>query len=200
MVHLYNKFCSMIINKKLFYIPIICAFICIASCTTQHYIRKTDKVVTKLFAKDSVKATKTVSKYVPIQTVTKVSTRYVKGKNDTINTVTTYTVDCDSAIVATLDEVARKHVKCPDCPPSIVRVDTFIKDSLHIIIDPTTAIELSKASKERDEYKAKFESRTKYVWITWIGGISLLLIIILLVYLHEQGKVWDFASKMGRNG
>lgn len=181
-------------------LAIIVAF-CLSSCSTSHYIRKTDKAAIKLFAKDSVKGVATVSKYVPIKAgKVLISTKYVQGKTDTLEVPVAYTVDCDSAIMATLDEAARHHVKCPPCPPQTVRVDTFIRDSMHVIIDPVTAIELSKARKERDEYKAKFESRGKYVWITWIGAISLLLLIVLLVYMHQQGKVWDFASKMGRNG
>ena len=158
------------------------ALVITASCSTERLTRRVDKAAVALFKKDSVAGVQEVGKFVPIKEAkVLVSTRYVQGKTDTVNVAAAYTVNCDSAIMATLDEASRKRVKCPDCPPSTVRVDTFIRDSLHTIIDPLTQAQLNKAQKQllpAVENGVKWKSRALWGW-----GLFILLV---LLFIAEQ--------------
>ena len=175
-------------DKRFWVVAVLCGLLaiivafCLSSCSTSHYIRKTDKAVTKLFAKDSVKGVATISKYVPIKAgKVLISTKYVQGKTDTLEVPVVYTVDCDSAIMATLDEAARHHVKCPPCPPSTVRIDTVYQHDSVTVIDPVTEIRLNAAIKQllpATINAAKWKGRAMYGW-------GLFIILLLLVAIVE---------------
>lgn len=174
------------------------------SCnTTGRLVRKTDKYAIKLFDKDSLAAVKTLGKYIPTRTDTRVQTRYVQGKTDTLTTTVTYTVNCDSAITATIDEMSRRHVKCPPCPPAVVRVDTVFRDSVVWQESPLTEqyrLQAQRNGLEADTWKARVQRRVWWIYAACATWLLLLLVAGLLLYAHARGRIWDFAGKLGRNG
>jgi len=173
---------------------------CLTSCNTTHrLVKKTDKAAVKLFAKDSLIAVKTVGKYVPVKAITKTTTKYIKGKTDTVGVPVVYTVDCDSAVTATIDEMSRKHVKCPPCPPQIVRVDTVLKHDTTVSESPKTEeyrLQAAQNKKDADFYKDKYQGRTWYVWAFWIIVVALVAGICIGAWLYAKGATFRFAENL----
>jgi len=141
--------------------------------------------------KQAIPADRCATWYPPV-TSTNTVIKYVQGKIDTVTgePVMVY-VDCDSVVMATLDEVAKKHVPV-NCPPNkiITHYDT-ITVTRTIQIENTARIvdlnlKLQSATSDRDKFKSeklKWETRA---WWTW--GILILLLILVLSFKFLKPK------------
>lgn len=116
----------------------------------------------------------------PVTPITKTTTKFLKGKRDTIKGETQYvTVDCDSAV-----KTQTRYVKAP-CPPAVSfvsQIDTFVIHDTTVVTDNYAVVQ---AKIRQSEAEKQASSRLKWAFGGW--GLSLLLIAFLVLLF--TGKI-----------
>lgn len=128
----------------------------------------------------------------PIKPFTKTTTKYIKGKRDTVTLQgETVYADCSDAVTAALDDAAKKHVavKCP--PNRIVTVtDTIFTHDTTVVentaVSEALHLELTDSKAAQDKAEIKATNRLHSALWGWGLFIGLLLAVIAYNVLKSQ--------------
>jgi len=145
----------------------------------------------KVFDAEPIKSAKYCGDKYPVRErrITKIVTK--AGKPDTVlQPGETVYMDCDSVVVATLDEASRRRVPCP-CPPTRIintRDSILVHDS--VLVENTAKVaalqgENNKLSVKLEVSEKKLNRRTLVMW----GAIGVAAVLALIVGLGVTGKL-----------
>ena len=165
----------------------------LSACSVSRLTRKADKAIVKLYEKDSVKADKTVSKYLDLAPVKTVDTIVIDGEpivtSDTIIQTQIYTRN-DTVFISKVLFI-HDSVTTP--------IYTYITDHERITIHSGDIL-ARKLQTQVDTLQSKLSGRTWYIWTTWIFFAVIACAIVWYIKNLAENKAFELSAKMKRNG